>query len=404
MKILFLTTEDSTFWSHRLALARATREAGAEVVIMARWGEYCERLQKEGFRVIPWKVSRRSLNPFREFYSFLQVLKVYREERPDLVHHVALKPIAYGGSAARLWRGIPAVNSVTGLGPVFIHSRPLMRAVRRCLTTALHWVFGASNCHVVFQNYDDRDLLVAQGTVPREKTVVVPGFGVDTENFVPLPEPGGVPIVMLPSRMLWEKGIREFVEAAAALRQRGVAARMVLVGAPDPNNPGCIGRERLKEWEESGVVEWWGKRNNMPAVLGQAQVICLPSYREGVPKVLLEAAACARPIVTTNAPGCSLAVRQGENGFLVPVKDSEALAAAITDLLRDRALRKKMGAAGRARAVQEFSEQRIARQMLDVYQFLLNHDGGSPYGRDFLGLRSLGKQEGTDKAVPQQAS
>lgn len=403
MKILFLTTEDSTFWSHRLALARATREAGAEVVIMARWGEYCERLEREGFRVIPWKVSRRSLNPFRELYSFLQVLKVYHEERPDLAHHVALKPIAYGGSAARLCQGIPAVNSVTGLGPVFIHSRPLMRALRYLLTTALRWVFGASNCHVVFQNHDDRNLLVSQRVVPEEKTAVVPGFGVDTENFVPSPEPGGVPIVMLPARMLWEKGIREFVEAAAGLRQRGVAARMVLVGAPDPNNPGCIARERLKEWGDSGIIEWWGQCTNMPSILGQAQVVCLPSYREGVPKVLLEAAACARPIVTTDAPGCSLAVRQGENGFLVPVKDSEALATAIIALLGDKGLRRKMGAAGRARALQEFSEQRVARQMLDVYQFLLNGSGSSPYSQDFLGLGSYGEQKGREKAVPQQA-
>lgn len=404
MKVLFLTTEDSTFWSHRLALAHATREAGAEVVIMVRWGDYCPRLEQEGFRVIPWKVSRRSLNPLRELYSFLQVLKVYREECPDLVHHVALKPIAYGGSAARLWGGIPVVNSVTGLGPVFIHSRPLMRALRYLLTSALRWVFRAPNCHVVFQNYDDRNLLVAQGTVPEEKTVVVPGFGVDTESFVPLPEPDGVPIVMLPSRMLWEKGIKEFVEAAAGLHQRGVNARMILVGAPDPNNPGCITATRLKEWQGSGVIEWWGQRTNMPSILGQAQVICLPSYREGIPKVLMEAAACSRPIIATNAPGCSLVVRHGENGFLVPVKDSEALATAIQALLEDKNLRRKMGAAGRARAMREFSQWRVARQMLDVYHALLTGSGHSSCSQGFMRYGSYAEPRDHEKVVPQQAS
>lgn len=374
------------------------------MVIMSRWGDYCPRLEKEGFRVIPWKVSRRSLNPLREAYSLLQVLKVYYQERPDLVHHVALKPVAYGGIATRLYRKIPAVNSVTGLGPVFIHSRPLMRAVRLVLTTGLRFVFGASNCHVVFQNYDDRNLLVAQKVVSEEKTEVVPGFGVNTENFSPLPEPDGVPIVMLPSRMLWEKGIREFVEAAAGLRKQGVSARMVLVGAPDPNNPGCIAEEQLKGWKDSGIVEWWGRRTNMSSVLGEAQVVCLPSYREGVPKVLMEAAACARPIVTTNAPGCSLVVREGENGFLVPVRNSEALAKAISTLLQNRELRRKMGQAGRERALLEFSEQRVARQIINIYRALLDEGGSSPYSRDVLDFGSFGERKRGEKAVPQEAS
>lgn len=404
MKILFLTTEDSTFWSHRLALARAAKEAGAEVVIMTHLGDFCPQLEKEGFRIIPWKISRRSLNPFRELHSLLQVIKVYYDEEPDIAHHVALKPIAYGGVAARICRRVPSVNSITGLGPIFIHSRPLFRALRRVMTTILRWVFGASNCHVVFQNHDDRGFIVAQGIVTEEKTIVVPGFGVDTENFAPLPEPDGVPIVMLPARMLWEKGIKEFVEAAAGLRERAVPVRMVLVGAPDPNNPGCIAEAQLKQWEESGAIEWWGKRTQMPTILGQAQVVCLPSYREGMPKVLMEAAACARPIVTTEAPGCSLVVRHGENGFLVPVKDSEALSRAITDLLNNKGLRRKMGAAGRARALEEFSENRIAHQILDVYQALLNESGNPPYSQDFLFGGSYGKHKGSDKAVPQQAS
>ena len=372
MKILFLTTEDSSFWSHRLALARAAKNEGAEVVIMTRSGKYHSRLEKEGFRIIPWKISRRSLNPIRELFSLMQVLKAYRLEQPDLVHHVAFKPIVYGGIAARLCGGISTVNTVTGLGPVFINSNPHMIFLRRLLTIVLKWVFRPVDCKVILQNGDDRDLLVKQRIAMRDKTVVIPGFGVDTDHFVPFPEPSGVPVVMLPARMLWEKGVGEFVAAASELRARGASVRMVLVGDPDPNNPGCINEAKLKEWVNSGDVEWWGQQENMPSVLCQSHVVCLPSYREGLPKVLLEASACGRAIVTTSTPGCSHAVRHGENGLLVPIKDSQSLAAAIFGLLGDKKLRTQMGARGRARAVHEFSDKLIARETLDVYQELFN--------------------------------
>jgi glycosyltransferase involved in cell wall biosynthesis len=372
MKILFLTTEDSSFWSHRLTLARAARDAGAEVVIMTRSGNYRSRLENEGFRIIPWKISRRSLNPIHELFSFVQVLRAYIREQPDLIHHVAFKPIVYGGIAARLWGRICTVNSVTGLGPVFINSDPLMVFLRRVLTGLLKWVFRSSNCVVILQNEDDRDLFVKLKIVMRERTVVIPGFGVDTECFRPFPEPPGVPVVMLPARMQWEKGVGEFVAAASELRTRGASARMVLVGAPDPNNPGCITEAKLNEWVNSGAVEWWGPQENMPSVLNRSQVVCLPSYREGLPKVLLEASACGRAVVTTNTAGCSSAVRDGDNGLLVPIKNSQALAAAILRLLRDDELRTKMGASGRARAVNEFSDKQVAYQTLSVYQDLFN--------------------------------
>jgi len=372
MKILFLTTEDSSFWSHRLALARAAKKEGADVLIMIRSGEYRSRLEKEGFRIIPWRISRPNLNPFKELDSFFQVLKAYRLEQPDLVHHVALKPIVYGGIAARLCGAIPSVNTVTGLGPIFTNAGPLMVFLRRLLTNVLRCVFRAANCKVIVQNDDDRDQLVKQGIAAPEKTVVIPGFGVDTGEFVPRAEADGVPLVVLPARMLWEKGVREFVAAAEELRNRGASARMVLVGAPDPNNPGCIPEEQLKVWVDTGSLEWWGHQDNMPSVLCQSHVVCLPSYREGLPKVLLEAAACGRAIVTTSAPGCSSVVRHGENGLLVPIKNSQALADAILSLLENKELRTQMGAAGRARAVKEFSHERVAHQTLLVYQELLN--------------------------------
>lgn len=374
MKILFLTTEDHSFWSHRLALARAAKQEGADVVIMARAGEYRSRLEGEGFRFIPWNISRRSLNPFRELRSFVQVVRAYRREEPDLVHHIAFKPIVYGGLAGRFCGATPAVNTVTGLGPIFTNSSFLFVVLRRALTILLKYVFKAANCKVIVQNQEDRDQFVKHGITDFEKTAVIHGFGVDTKQFVPLPESSGVALVMLPCRMLWEKGVREFVAAAEELRNRGIAVRMVLVGAPDPHNPGCIPDEQLRAWAASGAVEWWGYRDDMSSLLSQAHVVCLPSYREGLPKVLLEAAACGRAIVTTSAPGCSSVVRHGDNGLLVPIQDPQALAGAIHCVLMSKELRATMGAAGRARAISEFSDERVAGQTLSVYRDLLNED------------------------------
>jgi len=372
MKILFLTTDDQSFWSHRLTLARAAKEEGADVLIMVPSGEYRSRLEKEGFRIIPWSICRPSLNPFRELYSFLQVLKAYRLEQPDLVHHVALKPIVYGGMAARFCGRISAVHSIIGLGYAFISSSLPILVLRRVLLSVLGWIFSAPNCKVAVQNNDDRDFIVGERIVVAEKAVVVAGFGVDVETFVPRPEPSGTPVVMLPARMLWEKGVGEFVEAARKLREQGGLIRMVLVGAPDPNNPGCIPEEQLRVWLDTGNLEWWGLQDNMPSVLCRSHVVCLPSYREGLSHVLLEASACGRAIVTTSAPGCSDVVRHGENGLLVPIRDSQALATAIFDLLRNDDLRRQMGEAGRTRAVNEFSDKRMAGKMLEVYQELLS--------------------------------
>ncbi len=372
MKLLFLTTEDSTFWSHRLTLARTARREGADVVIMTRSGAHSRLLEQDGFRVIPWNISRESLNPIRELRSFLQVLRFYRKERPDLVHHIALKPIVYGSLAARICDYIPSVNTVTGLGPVFTRTNMFSKILRNFLSKVLRVCFKTTNGMVVVQNEDDRELLLNEKIAAAEKTVVISGFGVNTEQFVPRPEPEGEFLVMLPARMLWEKGVREFVEAAEELRAQGTTARMVLVGAPDPNNPGCIPERQLREWAETASVEWWGSQTDMPAVLCRSHLVCLPSYREGLPKVLLEAGACGRAIVTTNAPGCSAVVRHGENGLLVPIKDSRALANAIHGLLQDGARRSQMGKAGRERAVKEYSERTIMRQTLDVYEELLN--------------------------------
>lgn len=335
-------------------------------------GDSCPRLEKEGFRIIPWNISRRSMQPLRELKSLLDVISAYRIERPDLVHHVALKPIVYGSIATSFCNSIPAANTITGLGPVFINSTWQMAFLRCLLVIVLKQVLKRENCRVICQNEADRALLADLQISPLEKTTVIPGFGVDIQRFVPLPEGEGVPIAMLPARLLWEKGIREFVAAAQQLRAQKAPVRMVLVGKPDPKNPGCIPMSQVESWVQSGVVEWWGHLDDMPAALGRSNIVCMPSYGEGLPKVLLEAAACGRAIVTTRVPGCSEVVRHGENGFLIPARDSGAIAAAILNLSQDQRLRARMGATGRARVVNEFSDVEISRQIIAVYRELLN--------------------------------
>jgi len=348
------------------------RDRGAKVVVLTHVNYLEEAIKQEGFQLIPWHISSGSLNPFREFVAFLHVLRVYRRERPDLVHHVAIKPVVYGGLAARVCGNIPSVNAIAGLGHVFISQRRAMRLLRRLLLVLLRWSLNGKDTMAIFQTSDNRDIFIEAGIVRRGQTTVIRGSGVDPKEFSPQPEPDSVPVVILATRMLWEKGVGDFVDAASKLRERGVSARFVLVGDPDPGNPACIPRTQLLSWAASGVVEWWEHRNDMPVVFAQSNVVCFPSYYgEGVPKVLIEAAACGRAIVTTDVPGCREVVRNGENGLLVPARDREALVNAIETLLKDPPLRARMGARGREIAVQEFSEDLVVRQTLAVYRELL---------------------------------
>jgi len=372
LKLLFLVTEDWYFASHRLQLARAARDAGAEILVMTHLTEFRTALEREGFRVIPWHIKRRSLNPFRELSAVLEVVKVYKRERPSLVHHVALKPTIYGGLAARLCGGTPSVNAIAGMGHVFTSPRWQMRLLRVGMVTLLRFALGGRNTKTVLQNEENRALLIDLGVVPLSRTAVIRGTGVNLDQFAPKPESIGRPIVLLASRMLWEKGIGDFVEAARLLRPQNMGTRFVLVGKPDPENPGSIPEMQLLAWRDAGLVEWWGHQDDMAKTLAQANVVCLPSsYGEGVPRVLIEAASCGRAIVATDAPGCRDIVRDGQNGILVPLRDPRALARAIETLIQDPALRSNMGTCGRQIAIREFSEETVFAQTLTIYRELL---------------------------------
>ncbi len=366
-------TEDWYFCSHRLVLAREAKRKGFNVVVATRVTNHGKEIEKEGFKLIPIRMTRRGKNPLKELLSLLELARIYKSEQPDIVHLVALKPVVYGGITARLV-GVPrVVASIAGLGYVFTSLRFKARLLRPVLSMLLRVLLNRPEVLAILQNPDDRNLLIGAKVVDREGTVLIRGSGVDVKAFAPTPEYPGLPVVLLASRMLWDKGVKEFVTAAEILRKRGVMARFILVGAPDHGNPASVPDEQLREWNEAGMVECWGMRSDMIDVLAQSHVVCLPSaYGEGVPKVLLEAAACGRPIVTTDTPGCREAVRHGENGFLVPVRSTVELADALQCLIENPELRQRMGIRGREIAVNEFALENVIAETIALYEDLLN--------------------------------
>jgi glycosyltransferase involved in cell wall biosynthesis len=365
-RLLYLITEDWYFWSHRVDLARAARNAGYDVIVATRVTDHGDRIQEEGFQLEPLKLVRRSRNLFREVDAVAELVRLYRRVKPDVVHHVALKPILYGSLAAWLARVPAVINAFAGLGYTFMDERN--RLLRWCTKTALKTVLGFGHSVVLVQNRDDQDRLIGEGVVPVSQMRIIAGSGIDVARYSLQPQPPGTPVIVLPARMLWDKGIGEFVEAARWLKQKGAHARFILVGRRDEHNPAAIPETRLNQWVKEGVVEWWGHREDMPAVYAEAMLVVLPSYREGLPKVLLEAAACGKALVATDVPGCREIVRDRFNGLLVSPRDPLALAAAIQELLSDREVREVMGQRSRNRVIAEWSCPQIAEQVLALYR------------------------------------
>ena len=378
--LLYLVTEDWYFWSHRLPIARAARAAGWEVLVATRVAEHGERIRREGLRLVPIGLRRRSLAPWREVAAIAELARLYRRERPDLVHHVAMKPVLYGSLAAAL-AGVPAVvNALAGMGYVFTSSGVKARLLRPLIRTAFRWLLDRPNSRLILQNPDDIAAMtgaamtgatVAGAAVAAERVALIRGSGVDIQIFRPREEPEGTPVAVMVSRMLWDKGVGELVEAARLLRRREVPLRVVLVGPPDPDNPASIPERQLRDWDAAGDVAWWGERSDIAEIWAKGQIAVLPSHREGLPKSLLEAAACGRPMVAADVSGCREIVKDGVTGLLVPPGDAEGLADALERLARDPDLRRRLGAAARDLVEREFSEEAVVAQTLALYRSLV---------------------------------
>jgi glycosyltransferase involved in cell wall biosynthesis len=370
--MMFVVNVDWFFLSHRLPIALEAQRQGYQVHIATGLTDKLNELQRHGLVVHPLALDRSSAGVGNAWRTMVELWTVFRAVRLDVVHLVTIKPVLLGGLVARL-AGVPAVvAAVSGLGFVFM-ARGVNAAVRRWLVGVLYRVaLGHRNLKVIFQNPDDRASVSKLVHLPDSKVEMIRGSGVDLAQYDHTPLPSGMPVVLLAARLLADKGVREFVQAARLLRQQGVSARFCLVGSVDPANPASLADSELAQWANEGVVELWGQRSDMPEVLRSARLVVLPSYREGLPKILLEAAACGRAVVTTDVPGNRDAIDPGVTGLLVPVKNATALAEAVNDLINDPARCQAMGNAGRALAERVFDVHQVVGAHLRIYKELID--------------------------------
>jgi glycosyltransferase involved in cell wall biosynthesis len=372
-RILLVVNDASFFLSHRLVVARGAASAGFDVHVVTPNGPDVGRVRDLGFEHHAIPLSRAGTHPHQELASIAELGRIYRHLRPALTHHVTIKPVLYGSLCARALGVRAVVNAISGLGHVFQGRRARTRALRAALAPVYRFALGHPNSAVIFQNEGDRDLFVENGWVTAARAKLIRGSGVDLDAFTPTPLPPGPPVVVFCGRILRDKGVGEFVEAAARLKLSGRNARFVIVGGVDEHNPSAVRRDEVERWVADGTIEWWGFRSDVAEVMRAASIVCLPSYGEGVPKVLLEAAASARPMVVSDIPGCREVVRDQVDGLIVPVRDAASLAAALDSLIGapDRCAR--FGAEARRSAEASFDERGVVARTLAIYEELLAH-------------------------------
>jgi glycosyltransferase involved in cell wall biosynthesis len=370
-RLLFVVNVDWFFLSHRLPIALEALRRGYDVHIAVGITDCLAEMQSHGLKVHPLGISRSKTGLGEAITVAREIWRVYKAVKPDVVHLVTIKPVLMGGILARL-AGMPAVvAAVSGLGFVFLE-KGLVATLRRKLVGLLYKAsFGHRNLKVIFQNVQDKATLVQLANLPNAKTELIRGSGVDISQFTAGSLPSGAPVVILAARLLADKGVREFVQAARLLKAAGTQAQFCLVGTVDLHNPTSLTQTELDAYQKEGIVELWGHRSDMAATLSAAHIVVLPSYREGLPKVLIEAAACGRAVVTTDVPGCRDAIEPGVTGVLVPARDAQALSQAIAALLNDPQRCQAMGQAGRLLAEQAFDIRQVVAQHLRIYDDLI---------------------------------
>jgi len=375
-KILLTANTDWFLYHFRYALIHDLIDQGFDVTLVSPAGKYVQRFLDDGISWTPWMLRRRSVAPWIELISLCHIAHLYRRERPDIVHHHTIKSVLYGSLAAS-YAGIPGiVNSISGRGYIFSGGDGMSRTIRRLIRPFYCLALREASSAVIFENQADQNFFIESGFVSSERVHLIEGVGADPERFSPTPEPDdSTVIIIMVARTLWEKGVGVFVDAARLLQKR-LPVRMVLVGEPDPGNPRSLKMKALEAWHRQGIIEWWGWQQDMERIYQQCHIVALPTmYGEGVPTALLEAAACARPVVATDMPGCRSVVHHEKNGFLIPPNDPLALAQALERLALDPALRMSMGAAGRQIVLERFTHTQINQATLQVYWRLLESAG-----------------------------
>lgn len=370
-KIILVLNGVAYFISHRLPIALELKRQGYDVHIVCPNSEP-QYFSQYGFTYHQVEMSRKGINPVTELSVIFNLYRLFKRVNPDLVHLVTIKPYLYGGIAARL-AGVPGVvSAVAGLGIVFSQNNLKTKLLRLALFPLFWLAFGHKNQKVIFQNRDDKKALVDWIALPDGKSTVIRGAGADLSQYPDLPEPeNSPPIIALAARLLKDKGVEQFVDASQILQQRGVLARFWLIGEPDLGNANTVSSQQLEAWQQAGLVECLGYRSDIAELFSRANIVSLPSfYGEGLPKVLIEAAACGRAVVTTDWPGCRDAITPGETGLLVPVRDSVALADAFQRLLENAGHRQAMGVAGRRLAEDVFAIEKVVEQHMQLYKSL----------------------------------
>ena len=374
LKILYVVTEDWYFCSHRMPVAMAARDAGFDISVITRVANEEARIRNAGFRIHRLNMHRGGLNPVRDFFTFLKLVQILRKERPAIVHNVALKPVLLGTLAARVTGSVAVVNALAGLGYVFTSEDGRATWLRRFVRLACRILLRGSSVSTIVQNPADQQVIQSLG-VPPAQIALIAGSGVDLSVFNPVPEADGPIIVAMVSRMLWSKGVGEFIDAARIVLKKKENIQFLLVGGPDPENPSSVEVEKLQGWVREGIVDWTGSTpsESIPQIWHRAHVGVLPSYYgEGVPKCLLEAGASGRPLIATDTPGCRDVVVDGETGLLVPPHDPRALAGAILQLAENASLRARLGKAARERIEKQFAVNLIVERTLVHYRTILS--------------------------------
>ena len=371
-KLIFLVTEDWYFWAHRLPQARAARDAGLAVSVATRVDAHGDLIRGEGFGLHALSWRRGSINPFGAVSSVLEIARLYRREQPSIVHHVSQKPILLGSIAARLAKVTRVVNALTGLGFLFVASTLKARVVRTALLPILRNIASRPQVRFLVENPDDGATLRRLEVVPSHQIVLIRGSGVDIDHYPALPEPPGPVVIGCAARMLRIKGVEDVVAAFRILRAGGSDARLLLAGAPDPENPAAISEAELRAWASEPGVEWLGHVPDVRQVWARAHIAVLASRGgEGIPMTLMEAAACARPLVATDVPGCREIVVPEKTGLMAPPNNPVALADALRLMAESGELRRRCGAAARERVASGLDAVTVGRETVAVYCSLL---------------------------------
>jgi len=370
-RVLFVITEDWALISHRLHLVDAAIKAGFEVGLLTRINSHYDILKARNINIFEWKLVRRSLNPVHEILAIIGLYKTICLFKPDIIHAVALKPVIYTGLVRFLFLKTGLIAALGGLGFIFNSKSLQARLLKPITRTFLKYALLKQRTRLILQNKDNIDTIQNLNIIDTKNIRLIKGAGVEVKKFVPTPIPKGIPIITLPGRMLSDKGVFEFAKVAKRIKFKNIKARFILAGDIDLQNPASIPQAYIDKWVTDGIIEHWERCDNIKEIYNKTSIVCLPSYNEGLPKVLIEAGSCSRPVVAFDVPGCREVVRNNINGFLVDFGNEYALEKALVNLIKDKQLCKRMGERGRKIVEKEFSDIIINKETFDVWNEII---------------------------------